>query len=205
MAAVISAQLQLPKTKISSDPAQAEAVISWLRNAAIPLKSVEAERGFEDLQPLKAVLKDVRKWMRDYNQTVPGKRGCAFWVLILNAQNQWRSSYAILWAHSFHLSRVKRGFKPYERKTDFRPMGSYLAEVYGAAYYVLGVAFDHGAVQAGDKDADAAGKPFTELTEFTLGPASEPKGNPKLRPLHQVGLKHSGVLSCIFPLVKEMP
>lgn len=37
-----------------------QAVVAWLRENAIPLKTVEAGRGFEDLQPLKRVFKDVR-------------------------------------------------------------------------------------------------------------------------------------------------
>lgn len=40
--------------------AEAAAVTAWLQRSAIPLKSVEAGNGLDDLQPLKAVLKDVR-------------------------------------------------------------------------------------------------------------------------------------------------
>ena len=36
------------------------AVITWLRQAAIPLRHVEAGNGFADLQPLKQIWKDVR-------------------------------------------------------------------------------------------------------------------------------------------------
>ncbi|MFN0112713.1 MAG: erythromycin esterase family protein [Blastocatellia bacterium] len=39
---------------------QTEAVTRWLQRSALPLKSVEAGNGFEDLQPLKETLKDVR-------------------------------------------------------------------------------------------------------------------------------------------------
>jgi erythromycin esterase len=37
-----------------------QSVIKWLKDNAIPLKTVEAGNGFADLQPLKKVLKDVR-------------------------------------------------------------------------------------------------------------------------------------------------
>lgn len=37
-----------------------QAVVGWLKASAIPLKTVEAGHGFEDLQPLKRVFKDVR-------------------------------------------------------------------------------------------------------------------------------------------------
>ncbi|GAB3642563.1 erythromycin esterase family protein [Spirosoma arcticum] len=37
-----------------------QAVISWLKTNAIPLKTVEAGNGFADLQPLKKTLRDVR-------------------------------------------------------------------------------------------------------------------------------------------------
>src|SRR5215467_5188747 len=35
-------------------------VVAWLKENAVPLKTVEAGNGFDDLQPLKRVLKDVR-------------------------------------------------------------------------------------------------------------------------------------------------
>jgi erythromycin esterase len=35
-------------------------VVAWLRENAVPLKTVEAGNGFDDLQPLKRVLRDVR-------------------------------------------------------------------------------------------------------------------------------------------------
>ena len=35
-------------------------IISWIKQNALPLKSVKAESGFEDLSPLKNVLKDVQ-------------------------------------------------------------------------------------------------------------------------------------------------
>ena len=35
-------------------------VIAWLGENAIPVKSVVAGNGFDDLQPLKDILKDVR-------------------------------------------------------------------------------------------------------------------------------------------------
>lgn len=37
-----------------------QAVIGWLKDNAIPIRTVEAGNGFEDLQPLKHVLRDVR-------------------------------------------------------------------------------------------------------------------------------------------------
>jgi erythromycin esterase len=39
---------------------QQQAVVAWLRENAIPLKTVEAGSGFGDLQPLKRIFKDVR-------------------------------------------------------------------------------------------------------------------------------------------------
>jgi erythromycin esterase len=78
---------------------------------------------------------------------------------------------AILWAHNFHLSRAAGGFRPWGRKTDFQPMGSHLARRFGASYYSLGFAFDHGGFQAGDEDAESAQAPFDGFREFSL-PAS---------------------------------
>ena len=37
-----------------------QAVVTWLKDNAIPVKTVEAGNGFQDLQPLKKVFKDVR-------------------------------------------------------------------------------------------------------------------------------------------------
>ena len=37
-----------------------QALIAWLKGNAIPIRTVEAGNGFEDLQPLKRVLRDVR-------------------------------------------------------------------------------------------------------------------------------------------------
>jgi erythromycin esterase len=37
-----------------------QAVIAWLKDNAIPVKTVEAGNGFQDLQPLKQIFKDVR-------------------------------------------------------------------------------------------------------------------------------------------------
>lgn len=48
------------KTPSPPDPAEVEAVTAWLKSRAIPLKSVEAGHGFDDLKPLKKVLKDAR-------------------------------------------------------------------------------------------------------------------------------------------------
>jgi erythromycin esterase len=49
-----------PATAQSIDPAEVKAVTPWLSSHAIRLKSVEAGNGFEDLQPLKKILKDIR-------------------------------------------------------------------------------------------------------------------------------------------------
>ena len=44
-----------------SSPADSgAAVVAWLRQAAIPLRHVEAGHGFADLEPLKQIWKDVR-------------------------------------------------------------------------------------------------------------------------------------------------
>src|SRR5438105_13843092 len=40
--------------------AQDSAVVSWIRETAIPLRTVDADSGFADLAPLKSVLADVR-------------------------------------------------------------------------------------------------------------------------------------------------
>lgn len=40
--------------------ATTDTVTKWLKASAIPLKSIEAGRGFDDLRPLKKILKDVR-------------------------------------------------------------------------------------------------------------------------------------------------
>ena len=37
-----------------------EAVITWLRQNTMPIQHIEAGHGFDDLQPLKALLKDVK-------------------------------------------------------------------------------------------------------------------------------------------------
>jgi erythromycin esterase len=42
------------------DPAEVQAVTQWLKAHAIPLKSVEAGHGFDDLKPLKKVFANVR-------------------------------------------------------------------------------------------------------------------------------------------------
>lgn len=48
------------KPDLDPDPAETLAVSKWLKKNAIPLKSVEAGHGFEDLMPLKRILKDIR-------------------------------------------------------------------------------------------------------------------------------------------------
>jgi erythromycin esterase len=42
------------------DEAQRQAALAWMKQAALPLQTVEAGHGFADLQPLKKVLQDVR-------------------------------------------------------------------------------------------------------------------------------------------------
>ena len=51
---------QKPKPVPKPDRAETEAVSKWISQSAIPLTSVEAGHGFADLEPLKAVLKNVR-------------------------------------------------------------------------------------------------------------------------------------------------
>lgn len=46
--------------KLENIRVKKEKIISWLKQNASPLKSVNAESGFEDLMPLKEVLKDVQ-------------------------------------------------------------------------------------------------------------------------------------------------
>jgi erythromycin esterase len=48
------------KVRQAEERAQREAVVKWLKESAIPLRSVTAGSGFADLQPLKHILKDVR-------------------------------------------------------------------------------------------------------------------------------------------------
>jgi erythromycin esterase len=44
----------------TADPKEAQAVSQWIAHQAIPLRSVEAGQSFDDLKPLKSILKDVR-------------------------------------------------------------------------------------------------------------------------------------------------
>lgn len=56
-----TAQAQAAASAIKPvNPSEAEAVTKWLKESAIPLKSLEAGRGFDDLKPLKKILKDAR-------------------------------------------------------------------------------------------------------------------------------------------------
>jgi erythromycin esterase len=50
--------VDLAATSIAEDPAPG-AVIAWLREAAIPLQSVEAEHGFADMEPLRRMVGDA--------------------------------------------------------------------------------------------------------------------------------------------------
>jgi len=51
---------QLSTNRAQPNTAQTEAVRDWLASRAVPLKSVQAGTGFDDLKPLKSVLKNVR-------------------------------------------------------------------------------------------------------------------------------------------------
>ena len=46
--------------RLAENKLKQQAVIAWLKENAIPLKTVEAGNGFQDLQPLKRIFKDVR-------------------------------------------------------------------------------------------------------------------------------------------------
>ncbi len=58
--AFVLAQQVSVATRTQFKLAQAQAVREWLASRAIPLKSVQAGAGFDDLKPLKSVLKNVR-------------------------------------------------------------------------------------------------------------------------------------------------
>jgi erythromycin esterase len=47
-------------TRLAERRQKQQAVIAWLKENAIPIKTVEAGSGFQDLQPLKHIFKDVR-------------------------------------------------------------------------------------------------------------------------------------------------
>jgi erythromycin esterase len=46
--------------RLAEQKRKQQAVIAWLKDNAIPIKTVEAGNGFQDLQPLKHIFKDVR-------------------------------------------------------------------------------------------------------------------------------------------------
>lgn len=48
------------RERIEIERARHQATIQWLEENAIPLKGVEAEQGFEDMQPLKQIIGDAR-------------------------------------------------------------------------------------------------------------------------------------------------
>jgi len=48
------------KTSPTINPEDVEVVVQWLSGNSLPLESVEAEHGFNDLQPLKKIFKNVR-------------------------------------------------------------------------------------------------------------------------------------------------
>src|SRR5689334_16326919 len=51
---------QTPSSRDTVEPKRDSGVTAWLKQHAITIKSVEAGNGFDDLQPLKRVLADVR-------------------------------------------------------------------------------------------------------------------------------------------------
>ena len=48
------------KERLENEHARHQATIQWLKENAIPLKGVEAEQGFEDMQPLKQIIGHAR-------------------------------------------------------------------------------------------------------------------------------------------------
>ena len=48
------------KERLETNRARRQATIQWLKDNAVPLKGVEAEQGFEDMQPLKQIIGDAR-------------------------------------------------------------------------------------------------------------------------------------------------
>ena len=48
------------RERLETDRARHQAAIGWLKDTAISLKGVEAEQGYEDMQPLKQVIGDAR-------------------------------------------------------------------------------------------------------------------------------------------------
>lgn len=84
----------------------------------------------------------------------------------------------ILWAHNFHLwmlqpssgSNLHTAMRAALKHNQllFKPLGSYLREVFGPRYYAFGLVFDQGSFQA---VAVEDGLESMEPKEFTLGPA----------------------------------
>jgi erythromycin esterase len=54
------AAAQAPASRAASETEDTAAVVQWLGAHAIPLKSVQAGAGFDDLEPLESILKNVR-------------------------------------------------------------------------------------------------------------------------------------------------
>lgn len=50
----------ISRASIRAGQETGDAVYAWIQDAALPLKTVEAEHGFKDLKPLKKILRDVR-------------------------------------------------------------------------------------------------------------------------------------------------
>ena len=48
------------KERLETNRARRQTTIRWLKDNAVPLKGVEAEQGFEDMQPLKQIIGDAR-------------------------------------------------------------------------------------------------------------------------------------------------
>ncbi|MCC6745897.1 MAG: erythromycin esterase family protein [Acidobacteria bacterium] len=82
----------------------------------------------------------------------------------------------ILWAHNFHLWTMRPeapSTKPLRPELErhqllFNPMGRMLRDVFGDAYYAVGLVFDEGAFQA---VAAEAGDESIDPLAFTLGPS----------------------------------
>lgn len=69
----------------------------------------------------------------------------------------------VLWAHNGHVATDTNGL--------FRPMGAYLRQFYGNAYYALGFSFNQGSFQA--REAQPADSTKRMLMSFTARPAPE--------------------------------
>lgn len=57
---LVSLLLTVIATPVSSDTAKLSAQVEWIRAKAIPLKTVEAGNGFDDMMPIKGIVGDAR-------------------------------------------------------------------------------------------------------------------------------------------------